>query len=59
MSRILMVTHGSGGDIIPFVRLAARLIERGHEPVLLTHQPYESYARRIGAGFVPVGDTAN
>jgi hypothetical protein len=22
MSRILMVTHGSGGDIIPFVRLA-------------------------------------
>lgn len=39
MSRILMVTHGSGGDIIPFARLAAGLIERGHEPVLLTHQP--------------------
>jgi rhamnosyltransferase subunit B len=59
MSRILMVTHGSGGDIIPFVRLAAGLIERGHEPVLLTHQPYESYARRIGAEFVPIDNTAD
>src|SRR5262249_47558544 len=47
------------GDIIPFVRLAAGLIEQGHEPVLVTHQPYESYARRIGAEFVPIDNTAD
>lgn len=58
MSKILIVTHGTMGDIIPFVRLAAGLRERGHEPVLLTHQPYEAHARRIGAEFVPIDSAA-
>jgi rhamnosyltransferase subunit B len=53
MSQIFMVTHGTAGDILPFVRLAQGLRERGHEPVLITHQPYEEYAHRVGAEFVP------
>jgi rhamnosyltransferase subunit B len=58
MSKFLMVTHGTAGDILPFIRLAKGLRERGHEPVLMTHQPYEDYARRVGAEFVPTDSAA-
>jgi rhamnosyltransferase subunit B len=54
-----MVTHGTTGDIIPFVRLAAGLRDRGHESVLITHQPYESLARRAGAEFVAIDSAAD
>ncbi len=52
-----MVTHGTTGDVLPFVRLAAALRDRGHEPLLITHRPYAAHARRAGVEFAPI-DTA-
>ncbi|WP_155337818.1 glycosyltransferase [Acrocarpospora corrugata] len=40
MTRILMVTHGTDGDVLPFVRLGALLRAAGHEITLVSHAPY-------------------
>jgi UDP:flavonoid glycosyltransferase YjiC (YdhE family) len=49
---MLVVTHGTDGDVVPFVRLGRTLREAGHDVTLLTHAPYESSARRAGLDFV-------
>ncbi|MEO3860360.1 nucleotide disphospho-sugar-binding domain-containing protein [Acrocarpospora sp. B8E8] len=40
MTRILLVTHGTDGDVLPFVRLGAELRAAGHEITLVSHAPY-------------------
>ncbi|SEH00746.1 UDP:flavonoid glycosyltransferase YjiC, YdhE family [Nonomuraea solani] len=51
---MLLVTHGTDGDVLPFVRLGRTLRERGHEVTLLTHAPYRSRAEAAGLGFVAI-----
>ncbi len=46
--RILIVTVGSAGDTHPFVGLAQRLKERGHEPTFLVTGHYAPMARAAG-----------
>ncbi|MGP4097978.1 glycosyltransferase, partial [Nonomuraea sp. KM90] len=48
------MTHGSDGDVLPFVRLGRVLRERGHEVTLLTHSPYRGRVEEAGLGFVPI-----
>lgn len=57
MANALLVTHGTDGDVLPFVRLGAALRARGHDVTLLTHAPYAAAARQAGLAFVAV-DTA-
>ncbi|MEV4179193.1 nucleotide disphospho-sugar-binding domain-containing protein [Nonomuraea sp. NPDC049709] len=48
------MTHGSDGDVLPFVRLGRVLRERGHEVTILTHSPYRGRVEEAGLGFVPI-----
>ncbi|MFC7275523.1 glycosyltransferase [Paractinoplanes rhizophilus] len=52
MSRVLIVTHGTAGDIGQLVRLGRGLRERGHDVAVLTHAPYASAAEEAGLQFV-------
>ncbi|MEW9551700.1 glycosyltransferase [Nonomuraea sp. NPDC050783] len=54
LARMLLVAHGSDGDVLPFVRLGAVLRERGHDVTLLTHAPYGDRARAADLDFVPI-----
>ena len=54
MSRILLTTFGSFGDINPFVGIARGLKARGHDPVVATSEFYRAYIEGEGIGFAPV-----
>ncbi len=54
MTRFLMATHGTDGDVLPFIRFGRVLRERGHEVVLLSHAHYAGPAGRAGLQFVGV-----
>lgn len=52
-----MSTHGSHGDVLPFVALGRALRDRGHAVELLTHAPFRDLAEREGLEFTAI-DTA-
>lgn len=54
MAVFLLVTHGTAGDVLPFVRIGSVLAGRGHDVSVLTHAPYADAVRRAGLGFVPI-----
>src|SRR6266496_3039346 len=54
VTRFLMATHGTDGDVLPFIRFGRVLRERGHEVVLLSHAHYAGPAGRAGLQFVGV-----
>ncbi|MFF4339985.1 glycosyltransferase [Kitasatospora sp. NPDC001540] len=58
MALFLLVTHGSDGDVLPFVGLGAALVRAGHRAVLLTHAPYRSAAEHAGLGFAAIDGEA-
>ncbi len=57
MGEFLLVTHGTAGDVLPFIRIGAALTARGHAATLISHAPYAARARAAGLGFAAV-DTA-
>ncbi len=57
MARVLMMSHGTDGDVLPFIRIGRALRERGHDVSLLTHAPYAGWAAAAGLDFVAI-DTA-
>jgi len=54
MSRIVLATFGSYGDLNPFLALGLELQRRGHEPVIATAEGYRRDVERSGLGFAPV-----
>jgi hypothetical protein len=57
MSRFLLVTHGSRGDVDPFLELARELVDRGRDVLVLTHAPFGPAVTAVGAEFHAVDDT--
>jgi UDP:flavonoid glycosyltransferase YjiC (YdhE family) len=57
VTHFAIVTHGSRGDIDPFLTLA-RELARDAEVTVLTHAPYEAAVGAIGAAFHAVDDRA-
>jgi UDP:flavonoid glycosyltransferase YjiC (YdhE family) len=51
---MLLVSHGTDGDVLPFVGLGRLLAGRGHEVTVLTHAPYADVVGRAGLGFVAI-----
>ena len=51
MSRILITTFGSLGDLNPYCALAAGLRARGHEPIIATSASYRAKVEALGIGF--------
>ena len=54
MARIVLNTFGSLGDLNPYLALAIRLRERGHQPLLATSEVYRHAVIAQGIGFAPV-----
>ena len=52
--RIVLATFGSFGDLHPYIALALGLKDRGHEPILATHESYRAKVEGLGLGFRPV-----
>lgn len=52
MSRILLTTFGSYGDLHPYLAMAHVFRGAGHEVVLATHADYRDFVERAGAEFV-------
>lgn len=51
---MIIISCGSGGDVLPFLYLGRRLKERGHKVTLLSHHCYNESASRSGLDFVPL-----
>ena len=54
MARIVLTTFGSHGDVFPYLAIAARLTERGHEPIIAAPAVYRSDVETLGVAFAPV-----
>lgn len=52
---VILVTHGTAGDVLPFVGLGKRLAARGHRVTLLANAHFQSLADDGGLDFVPIG----
>lgn len=52
--RIVLTTHGSLGDLHPYVAIALGLKARGHEAILATGECYRMKIEALGIGFRPV-----
>ncbi len=51
----LLVTHGTEGDVHPFVGIGVELVKRGHKVTLMTNALFARHAQRHGFDFVPIG----
>lgn len=59
MSRIVITSFGSYGDVNPYLGLALALRARGHEPVMATSPFYRDYVQAEGIAFRPIGPDIN
>ncbi|MCP6759200.1 MAG: glycosyltransferase [Fischerella sp. CENA71] len=51
MSRILITTLGTLGDLHPMIAVALELRQRGHDIVFVTHQVYQFKIEALGFEF--------
>jgi UDP:flavonoid glycosyltransferase YjiC (YdhE family) len=51
LAHIIFSSVGSGGDVLPFLRIGQRLKERGHEVTLISHCCYRVEAEKAGLHF--------
>lgn len=54
--RILLMPHGTTGDVLPFIWLGRQLKQRGHEVRMLWVDMYRDAAMRAGIDFVSIND---
>jgi UDP:flavonoid glycosyltransferase YjiC (YdhE family) len=53
--KVLLIPHGSHGDVHPFVGLGLAFRARGHQVTVITAEYFEKLVRRVGLDFVPIG----
>ncbi|MBI3464471.1 MAG: glycosyltransferase, partial [Planctomycetes bacterium] len=58
-SRIVLTTHGSLGDLHPYVAIALGLKARGYEAIVATGECYRKKIEALGIGFRPVRPDSN
>ena len=58
MRNFALLTHGSRGDIEPFIGLGRLLHDGGHQVTILTHSTYRAQVQAAGCDFVAVDDPA-
>ena len=52
MANIVLVTHGTGGDVRPFIKLGRILKDLNHEVTIITHCIYQEEAEKNFLNFV-------
>ena len=55
ISKIVMATHGSLGDLHPFIALGRALQEQGCDVILASHPDYRQKVEETGLRFAPFG----
>jgi rhamnosyltransferase subunit B len=58
MANVIFTATGTGGDILPLLRIGNRLRARGHAVALLSHACYASLAAEAGLDFSGLDDAA-
>lgn len=56
MSRILLLPHGTTGDVLPYIWIGRQMRERGHQVTLVWAEEFRAFAGRAGLGFVALED---
>ncbi|WP_186643625.1 glycosyltransferase [Fluviispira vulneris] len=54
MSKILLTTYGSYGDLHPFIAMGKALINVGHKVTLMSHIQYKEIVENFGIHFIPM-----
>jgi rhamnosyltransferase subunit B len=54
MANVIVVTHGTAGDLLPFIGIGAALATGGHRVTVLTHSPYRQAVQGSGMEFIPI-----
>lgn len=54
MANIILITHWTGGDVFPFIKLGNEFIKQGHSVTICTHCYYEKNAKEKGLNFIPL-----
>ena len=54
MARIVLSTFGSYGDLFPYIAIARRLRDLGHESILAGPANYRGFVEGLGVGFAPL-----
>jgi sterol 3beta-glucosyltransferase len=52
--KIALLAIGTQGDVQPFIALAQRLRQAGHQPMLIADRRYQAQAAELGLGFGPL-----
>ncbi len=54
MKKVLLLPHGTTGDVLPFIWLARHLKQGGHQPTVIAASVFEAITRRAGIEFLPL-----
>lgn len=54
MENILIITHGSGGDVKPFIKIGRMIVTKGYNVTILTHCIYENEVKLNNLNFVAI-----
>lgn len=54
--KVLLLAHGTSGDVLPYVWLGRVLQQHGHEAVLIANGVFERHAEKAGLAFIPLED---
>lgn len=57
MSRVLVATLGSVGDLHPFLAIARSLVRQGHSVLFLSSEPHRAAVEAEGVSFTPILST--
>lgn len=56
MTRIVLTTVGTTGDLLPYLALAHGLLARGHQVRIVTHEIHRALSEGAGVEFIASGD---
>lgn len=54
--KVILLPHGTSGDVLPYIWLGRILQQYGHEAVVIANGVFEGHAKKAGLAFVPLED---
>ncbi len=52
MSKILLLPHGTAGDVLPYIWIGRQMLKRGHQVTMIWVQSFRQAAEQAGLNFV-------
>lgn len=56
MSRILLLPHGTSGDVLPMIWIGRQLVARGHQVALVWLEAFRELVEKSGLEFIPFNE---